>query len=470
MKQKNIDYFPKYALMLLTLCVCSNAAFADKYKEINKHIPVNTSQKIEISDFPSSKITVKAWDKQEIYIAVKVKISASDEEYETQFIDSIKIQENSNSTGVTVSLKDNAPEENDNQFNFFGLKFGSYFKKDFTAEVFVPTSNTLAVNVRYSSLSIEGIKGELRVIGKSNSLILSDCSQVKEVNDDYGSIRINGCKSNKFALSTRSGSLTINEFDGPVEVNAPYSSMKINGLRSGALIKAKSATIELTGVGGDVTLESNYSTISLSEIKGRMWVTSKSGVISISKSGSATVNSEYSTIDFKEMRGDSISISAFTKSGVVRIDEATGKMDIDAPQSKIALRKVSGEVAITTQSGKISMTGVSGKVNIKADYSTVISRSTDVHSLWLNGKGNTIDIGCSRLPKNTVILNELGTTSMNIPSGFTGILNLEAQQSRIETNLQLPSSARGATVFRGELGATNETITIKSGTVRLYQI
>ncbi len=464
------DYFLKSTLAILTVVICTVSAYAEKSKEINKHIAVNPSQKIELSDFPSSKITVKAWDKPEIYIAVKVKISASDEEYETQFIDSIKIQENTHSSSVTVSLKDNAPEENDNQFNFFGLKFGSYFKKDFTVEIFVPASNALVANVKYSTLSIDGIRGELRASGKSNSLVVTDCSQLKEITDDYGAMRINGCNGSKCVITTRNGSLNITDFGGQIEVNAPYSSMKITGLRLGAFIKGKSSTVELSGAGGDVTVESNYSTITLSEVKGRMWVSSKSASVSIKKCGTTTVNSDYSTIDFKEMHGDSISISAFTKSGAVRIDEAIGKVEIDAPQSKIALRKVSGEVVITTQSGKISMTDVSGKANIKADYSTIISRSTDVNSLWLNGKGNTIDIGCSRLPKNIVILNEYGTTSMNIPSGFTGLLNLEAQQSRIETNLQLPASAKGASVFRGELGATSETITIKSGTVRLYQI
>ncbi|MBI3259578.1 MAG: hypothetical protein HYZ54_08920 [Ignavibacteriae bacterium] len=470
MKQIIREYLPKYVFSILMVCVCNSAAFAEKSKEINKHIAVNSSQKIEISNFPSAKITVKAWDKQEIYIAVKVKISASDEEYETQFIDSIKIQENITASLVIVSLKDNAPEENDNQFNFFGLKFGSYFKKDFTVEIFVPALNALMTNARYSSLLIDGIRGELRASGKSNTLTVSDCFQLKEITNDYGAIKINGCKGNKVNLSTRNGSLAINDFDGAVEINAPYSSIKIINLRLGAFVKSKSATIEISDVGGDVTVESNYSSISITEVKGRMWVSSKSGVVSIKKCGSATVNADYSTIDLKEMHGDSISISAYTKSGIVRIDEAIGKVDIDAPQSKIALRKVSGEIAITTQSGKISITEVNGKANIKADYSTIISRSTEVHSLWLNGKGNSIEINCSRLPKNTVILNEQGTTSVNIPTGFSGLLNLEAQENRIETNLQLPASAKGATVFRGEIGTGNETITIKSGKVRLYQI
>ncbi len=464
------DCLSKFTVVVSILCISASSVLADKSKNIDRHIQVNQSQKIDISDFPSSKISVKGWDKQEIYIAVKVKISASDEDYETQFIDSIKIQESSSQSNVTISLKDNAPEENDNQFNFFGLKFGSYFKKDFSVEIYVPSSNILAVSVKYSTLTIEGIRGELHILGKSNSLTVADCSLLKEVADDYGSIVINNCKSSKFTLSTRSGSLQINNFQGAMEINAPYCSVKMKELGAGAIIKGKSSTIDLADIGGDVTVESSYSTISLTEIKGRVWVTSKSGVVSLKRTGSATVNADYSTVDFREIRGDSSSINATTRSGVIRIDDASGKVEIDAPYSRIALRKVTGEVAVTTQSGKISMTQTSGKINIKADHSTVISRSTEANSIWLNGKSNSIEFSCARLPKNTVILNEYGTTSMTIPSGFTGLLNLEAQQGRIETNLNLPDNARGATVFRGELGNSSETITIKSGMVRLFQI
>jgi len=80
----------------------------------------------------------------------------------------------------------------------------------------------------------------------------------------------------------------------------------------------------------------------------------------------------------------------------------SGKVEIDAPHSRIALRKVIGDVAITTESGKISMTETTGKINIKADHSTIISRSTDANSIWLNGRSNSIEFSCARIPKNTV--------------------------------------------------------------------
>jgi len=470
MKHYHRNNIVKLTLILFLIIGINSSVYADKSKQIEKHIPVVSSQKIDLSGFPSSKITVKSWDKPEIYISVKVKISASDEDYETQFIDSIKIQENSNATSVTVSLKDNAPEENDNQFNFFGLKFGSYFKKDFSVDVFVPSENTLTTTMKYSTLLIERIVGELRVFGKNNTLTINDCSQVKEINNDYGSTSISNCKSTRLTLTSRSGSLKINNFDGAIELTAPYCSIRLSDIHLSTLIKAKNSTIDLTGAGGDVTVEGQYSTISLSEVKGQVWISSKSAVISLKKTGSATVNSDYSTIDFREIYGDSLLINAITRSGVVRIDGANAKVEIDAPHSKIALRKVSGEVAITTQSGKISTTELTGKMNVKAEYSTIITRSSEITSLWINGKNNTIECSFSHIPKNTVILNEQGTTSITIPTGYSGLLNLEARHQRIETNLQLPESAKGASVFRGEIGNNNETITIKSGLIRLFQL
>lgn len=456
-------------LTLLALVMAAPLLHAEKSKLIERKIAAAAGQKIEIMGLSSANIAVKSWDNPQVYIKITVKVSASDEDDETLFLDSMKIVEAPHSTNVAISIQDKLPPESDDQFNLFGWRFGSYFKKEVSCEVYLPSANPVTLSARYSSLSIDGVRGELRLLGKSNTLTITDCTALKDISNDYGTTTVQNSKG-RLTLVAKSGAVRIQDFSDYVSVEAPYSSIRLAALKSGAGIKSKSGSIDISNSTGDVLIEAQYAAMTLSDIRGQVTISSKSATITLKNTDRAMVNSDYSTIDFKQIRAtDSSAIIVNDRSGSIRIDEAYGKVEIDAPASKIGIRKVSGDVGIITQSGKISASELTGKLNIKADNTTIIARSLDVPSVWINGKNNSIEIGCNRLPKNTVVLNDNGTTSMKIAPGFSGMLNLEATQGRIETNLQLDGK-NGATVFRGSLGSSSETITIKSGMVRLFQL
>ncbi len=460
----------KTTLITLLLILCAAPILrAEKSKHSERKIAAAAGQKIEIVGLSSANVAVKSWDKSEVYIKITVKVSASDEDDETCFLDSMKIVESAHPTNVTISIQDRMPPESDDQFNLFGLKFGSYFKKEISCEVYLPSANPVTLSAKYSTLSLDGIRSELRIVGKSNTLNAHDCSALKDISNDYGTTTIQNSKG-RLSLVSKSGAVRIQDYADYVSIEAPYSSIRLSALKSGAGIKSKSGTIDIANSTGDILIEAQYATMSLSDVKGQVTISSKSASITLKNTDRATVNADYSTIDFKQIRAtDSTAIIVNDRSGSIRIDEAYGKVEIDAPSSKIGIRKVSGDVGIMTQSGNISVSELTGKLNVKADYTTIIARSLDVPSVWINGKNNSIEIGCNRLPKNTVVLNDNGATSMKIAPGFTGMLNLEATQGRIETNLQLDGK-NGATVFRGALGSSSETITIKSGIVRLFQL
>ena len=460
----------KITLLTLLIIICSTVIMrADKTKYIERKISAVAGQKIEIMGLSSASVSVKSWDKLEVYIKVTVKVSASDEDDEALYIDSMKIVQTPHPTNVAISIHDKIPQESDDQFNLFGLKFGSYFKKEITVEVYLPNANSVTLSAKYCTLSADGIRSELHLLGKSNTLTFSDCISLKDISNDYGSTAIQNSKG-KLQLAGKSSSIKIQNYDDYLNIEAPYSSVRLSALGAGVGIKSKSGTIDISNSTGDILIEAQYATMNLSDIKGQVTISSKSASISIKNSDRVTVNADYSTIDCKQIRAsDSTAIIINDKSGTIRIDEASGKVEIDAPHSKIGIRKISGDVGIITQSGKISASELTGKLNVKADHTTIIARSLDVTSVWINGKSNSIEIACNRLPKNTVILNDDGTTSMKIATGFSGMLNLEATHGRIETNLQLDGK-NGATIFRGAIGSSSETITITSGIVRLFQL
>ena len=185
----------KITLLTLLIIICSTVIMrADKTKYIERKISAVAGQKIEIMGLSSASVSVKSWDKLEVYIKVTVKVSASDEDDEALYIDSMKIVQTPHPTNVAISIHDKIPQESDDQFNLFGLKFGSYFKKEITVEVYLPNANSVTLSAKYCTLSADGIRSELHLLGKSNTLTFSDCISLKDISNDYGSTAIQNSK------------------------------------------------------------------------------------------------------------------------------------------------------------------------------------------------------------------------------------------------------------------------------------
>ena len=81
----------KLTLMLAVQSLFALAAFAGGSNTLEKHVATKPGQRIEVSGISGSKVTVRSWAKDEVYVHLTVSISSSDEEYERRYIASVAI-------------------------------------------------------------------------------------------------------------------------------------------------------------------------------------------------------------------------------------------------------------------------------------------------------------------------------------------------------------------------------------------
>jgi hypothetical protein len=449
----------------------------EKHREIEKHYPTQASQRIEINGFMGSDIRFVSWDKNEVYLKLDITISSSDERYERRYIESASITDHQSSEALVVKFQE--PERFSGEGRSFwgairSIFSGSYVRKEISGEIYVPRSNALSTDMRYGSISLEGMKGALRLLGTGNTLTLKNCSAVQEIENDYGKTTLEQCGGN-LDLSTKSSKVSIEQFDGKVSVDADYSTITVRDVNQPVSINSTSATITVENAQGNATIHSDYSTITANSIAGMLEIRTKSGKIKARQVDGLSVDADYTTVEASEVSGKaSKEIVVSGRSGSLRLEDAVGNLRVTDPYSNVDLRNIRGNVDLSSTSSRVTAEDVVGDWHSSTEYSSVTVQGLTAQRVWMFNKSNPIDVQLKTAPSNIEIKNEYGSVTVSMPPGFSGDVDLNASYGNIETNFSLDrkKSFGGAGGYAiGKVGSGSGKISIEttSGNIRLTQ-
>jgi DUF4097 and DUF4098 domain-containing protein YvlB len=454
-----------------------NNGTLEKHREIEKHYPTQTSQRIEINGFMGSDIRFISWDKNEVYVKLDISISSSDESYESRYIESASITDSQTAEALVVRFRE--PERFSGEGRSFwgavkSIFSGSFMRKEISGEIYVPRSNALSTDMRYGSISLENMKGALRLLGTSNTLSLKNCSAVQEIENDYGETSLEQCGGN-LNLSTKSSKVLIEQFDGKVSVDADYSTITVRDVQQPVAINSTSATITVENVQGSATIHSNYSTITANSIAGLLDIQTKSGKIRARSLDGLAVDADYTTVEVSDVSGKaSKEIIVSGRSGSLHLEDAVGNLKVTDPYSNVDLRNIRGNVDVSSTSSRVTAEEIVGDWRSSTEYSSVTLRGLSAQRVWMLNKSNPIDVQLKTVPANIEIKNEYASVTVSMPTGFSGDVDLNVTYGNIETNLPLDRKksfgGSGGYAF-GKVGTGTGKINIEttSGNIKLMQ-
>lgn len=460
------------AYFLFLLLVPSQCSFADRSRDLEKRVITTASQRIEIKGLSGSEITFKSWDKNEISIKLSVRISASDEKYEEDYVNALDIEETRSPSSVTVNFKE-LQRGVRGSGSFWGLFKGSaYLRKEIVGEIYVPKSNPLTTDLSYGSITLDDMKGEVYLLGKNNSLSLKNCSSLQTIENDYGTTVVEN-SGGSLNLSGVSSKVTIEKFEGPVKISADYSSLKLKDLKQSVSIRSQSGKHTIENVGGNLTVRSNYSTIVVNNVSGMAEIHSQSGNLRIENVDGLIIEAPYTKIEARRVTGKaSKEVSIRGQSDSITLEDVQGNVTLDCPYSPISLEKVRGSVTLVTQSGRVTADDVIGDWKSETDYSTVRIRGLKAKSVSIRTKSNPVELDLLSIPATLDILNEYGSVAVSMPKGFSGEIQLDSEYASIDTDFPLRVKKTGGSAYAvGKVGTGSGTITIetKSGNITLKQ-
>ena len=465
------------AAIAFTFSTFFPAGDPDRTRDIEKHFTTQPTQLIEITGFSGSEVKFRSREKNEVYIKVGIRLDASDESYEQQYIDEVSLIDTQTPHGVRISLKEpKSPSRSiESVSGFFRKLFGGFYvRKEVVGEIYVPQSNPLTTDLRYGSFDLENMKGSLRLLGTSNTLTLRNCSAVEEVENDYGKTVIEN-SGGKMEISGKSSRITVEDFKGSITMDAEYSTITLRNVTQASKIRSRSATINADDIGGDLSIDADYSTVTANKIAGMLRIENTSGKIRVKNADGMYIDANYTSVDASTISGKAArEIFVKGQSGSLHLEDAVGNVKIDNPYSTINLIKIKGNVDVSSKSARINGTDITGDWASRTEYSSVTVRGLSAQRIEMTNKSNPIDLQLTIPPTHMDIRNEYGSVTVSMPSGFSGEVDLNATYGKVDTNLPLEKtrSFKGAGAYAiGKVGSGNGKINIEtsSANVKLMQ-
>ena len=269
--------------------------FAGKGKDYKASFLVDAKQAIIIESVSGMNVKVVSWDSSIVKFDLRVNISSSDNDYEKEYIEEFKVSERRRNSELVLTF--NEPQGDSwSILDIFKLKFHFYVEKDIKGIIYVPQSNKLTADFKYSEISLESINGELNLPGRSNDIYLRNCSAVTSIENQYGKTELRDCRGN-LDLETRSSELRIKNFDGPVIIDADYNDIWLDGIKGNTKINSRSGNMELKNIHGNLEVDAPYTDMKIYNVDGFTNIINRSEDILVSNSGGLKIEGPYCNME-----------------------------------------------------------------------------------------------------------------------------------------------------------------------------
>ncbi|OGU54960.1 MAG: hypothetical protein A2V66_10180 [Ignavibacteria bacterium RBG_13_36_8] len=447
-----------FVLLLILVTVIS----ATERKRFEKSFTVEPNQRIEIRDLPAMNVKVKSWDKNEIKFDLQLIIKSSDGDYEKEYIEEFDIVERRTSSDLFLDVVQ-ASNGSWSFWDIFKLQFRFYIEKQIRGEIYLPRSNSLYADFKYSDIELGGMTGELTLDGRSNNLVLSECSNIREINNVYGNVTI-GKSSGNLLLESRSSEIKIRDFDGPVKIEAPYSNVELYNISRGSEVSTRSAKVKVEKINGDLILDVPYCEVDIKEVKGIVKASDRSGRLTVDRVLGIALDIPYTNLRVKNiLKGDGPPIVIESRSENLSFSDIERDFQIDDSYSNMEFENIIGNLKLSSRSGIINVNNFKGNWESETQYSTINLKQLEAEKIKITNRSNPITIDLKNVPKSIDIKCDYGSVDISMPRGFQGEIELKAAYGDIDCDFPLKLKSEGSTARAfGSIGSGNSRISIET--------
>ena len=443
---------------------------ATETKKVEKHFPVSPEVGIEIISVSGMDVTIKTWDKQEVYFNLEIEISSNDSDYEQEYIKSFDIISDLDESKILIEIVETDEESEWSFWDIFSFKIGYYVSKDIKGEIFIPKQNDFTSDFRYCDINLLEVSGKLTLNGKANDLSLTKCSNIGLIENSYGDIKIENCGGNLELLS-RSSENSIKNFNGNVTIKSDYSDLTIHSISGNLEVSSRSADINIKNISKSLTIDADYSDIEVHNVAKAVSIKDRSGNINLDKVGSIELEGKYSDFIIKNVSGSDEKVNKITgRSGNINVLNLTGGLIIKSDYSDMELDSIKGNVGIESRSNSIDGKNIAGNLNLQSEYSNISLLNINSRKTSISNRSEDIVLDFINTPAELSIITEYCDIVISIPKEYSGEISIESINGNIESGFEFEKEIdKSSLKKRFRKGSNNSIITIenRSGDIEL---
>jgi len=447
---------------LIALLFVTTAITGTSRKEFKKSFPVQPNQRIDIRTVSSLDVKIRSWDKNEVMFDLDISINSSDNDFEEYYIETFDIISTSRTEDLLLEFNE---IENGgwSVWDIFRLKFHFYVEKNISGEIWVPRNNPLTSDFRYGDILLEDMAAEINIDGRSNELILKNCSNIRTIKNDYGNVTIYN-SGGKLLLESRSSEVKLNNFSGIVKIDAPYSNVEIFDVDSTVILSTRSSNVIVKNIKGDLKLNADYCKVEVENIEGYVTISDRSGELSIKNVEGLKVDIPYSRCHVDGVSGKSNKpLEIASRSENISIYNVIADIIIDDTYSNFEFKNITGNINLYSRSGDIRGENITGNWISETQYSSIQLKKLDADRVSVTNRSEPISIDFKKSPKIIDIKNEYGGVNLLLPNSYSGEVKLFATYADIDCEFPLKIKSQGNTVNAfGKIGSGQNLMNIET--------
>ncbi len=445
------------------LFLFSFTLFAAKEKTITKTIEVKPEQKIELNGVSGMDVKFVSWDKPEIKIDLKLRISSSDDDFELAYIKDFKIDTWETQSRLVVDLLETPEEAGFNFLNLFKLQISVTTNKNISGIIYIPANNPIITKFRYGEILFEDIKSELSVTGRGNELNFKNCADLREIENPYGDVSVIDSKG-ILKLETRSSKLEIINFSGATDVIAPYTPIKLAGLDGDLSLEGRSADLSIKDLKGNLILNAPYSEIEIANVEGTIDMKARSESVRIVGARGLKYNGPYTNLTVSGIASEQeADISIDNQSGKINISHTKGNIIIRDNYSDMNLKEIVGNIDLTSRSSKIRCEKIKGNWKSETQYSRIEIDEIDGEKVSVLNRSEAVLIDFLNHPKFVKVENTYGNIELALAKDYEGNFKIYSTYGNISSDFPLKVKTQGSSSNAyGSIGNSSSEIELET--------
>ena len=458
--------------LLALLAIGGPGGGVEQSRDLERRASVGPNQRVEVLGLRGSEIEFISWDEPAVLVKLQISVSSSDEDWESDYLRDVALEVDSSGDKMVVKFVEPHQKRSSGSWIKKLLTFNWNVSKDIRGKVYVPRKNAFTTDLRYGSVTLDGVQGDVRLNGQSNTVRIKDCPRLVEIDNDYGRTTIVR-SGGTLDLSGKSGDVTINDFRGELVVDAPYSTVSIGGVEKTLTLSAKRGTVTVSGVGGNTKIDADYSRVSVSRVAGYLEVSDKSGSVRVRTVEGIQVDAAYSDVEISDVSGkQGTPIVIRGMSGRLSLVRAVGNTKIDNSYSTMELAEIKGNVEVRAQSASIDAQDIVGDWKSQTTYTGVRVKGLKAQSIYVSNSSSEVELDLVVVPSKLEVRNSYGSVEVSLPKGLSAKVKLKADYGSVKTDLPVDVDVMGSgAVAIGTVGGGSGSFVIeaKSGNVRVRE-
>lgn len=379
-------------------------------------------------------VVVSTWDQKKVSLVADIKTSANKENYAQEFGEDIKIEVSQ--TPQELSIETIYPRQRNYRVGLFSSKSVS-FSVDYTIKL--PATMSVDVRNSFGKLGITGVQGRLKAKTNHNGMSIIDCSNVSQLGNQFGSIRMQNIGGNNIEIENSNSDIEARVVKSSVSFYNRFGKIEVEEVSGDLTINNSNGNVMVADVKGMATIDDQFGTIDLKNISDKIKVNSRNGSVRIRDVAGGYVRNSFGTVRVSNTSDAKLGLIVENQNGDIYVETVAGDASLSTTFARIDAIDITGNITIRANNSTIELINPGGTIEVDNSFGSVIITNAK-YNCNIRNRNGSIDLTAVRSGENYRLSTTFAPIKITLPKDLSATFTVETSFGDIECDFPLKVS------------------------------